>query len=271
MRHPVLLHERQAALRVEMLHQHDGPAHALRRHRPHQRGRVVERGGAQVDVAFGEAHDAPEHRRQDAMGAEGQPAQGPAHTLGVAGRARRVEHGKALDLRGQRLAREPGHELVVGRVPRHRIAHHQPQLDRRCQRNQLNGQRCQRRGRDQRAGATVLHDVGGLFGGQVRVDHRVVQAGALEPERHLMGPVVVGQQHRHVVPRPQPVGGQGLGQPARALLELGEGHDPARGGDHGGPVGIRGGVGGGAEMRRGRLGAHLPLLAQPAALRRTDI
>ncbi len=263
-RHPVLLHQRQAALRVEVLHHHHGPAQALRGHRPHQRRGVVEGRRAQVDVAGAEPHDAAEHRGQRHVGAEGQPAQRAADPLGVTGRARGVEHRESP--RPRRRAARPGTRRRTRRrrcAPCDGVAHHQAQLDLRRQRDQLRRQRRERRRRDQRAGAAVHDDVRRLLGGEVRVDHGVVQAGALEPEGHLVGPVVVGQQHRHVVPGPQPVGEQGLGQPARALLELGERHDPARRGDHGRPLGVGGGVGGGAEMRRaGVSGLTVPLLAQ---------
>ena len=66
-----------------------------------------------------------------------------------------------------------------------------------------------------------------------------------------------------MIPRPQSVGEQSLGQAARALFELGERDDLAGGGDHGGPLSVAGGVGGGAEMRgAGVVGARHPLLAQ---------
>ena len=213
--HALLPDEPQACLGVEVLHDDRGPTQADRRHRPDQRGGVVQGRRAQVDVALPEAHDPPEHRGQDGVGTEGQPAQRPADPLGVAGGARRVQHGRALHLGGQRLAGEPRDEVVVALVALLRpVAHHEPQLHRRRQRHQLGGQGRQGRRRDQCAGATVHDDVRRLLGGEMRVDHGVVETGALETERHFMGPVVVGQQDGDVVPGPEPVGEQGLGQPA---------------------------------------------------------
>ena len=68
----VLFDEGQAALGVEVLHDHDRATEALGRHGPHERGRVVQRGGAEVHVSGGEAHDAAQHARVDDVGAEGQ-------------------------------------------------------------------------------------------------------------------------------------------------------------------------------------------------------
>ena len=71
-----------------------------------------------------------------------------------------------------------------------------------------------------------------------------------------------------MIPRPQSVGEQSLGQATGALFELGERDDLAGGGDHGGPLSVAGGVGGGAEMRgAGVVGAHRPLLAHRTAAR----
>ena len=141
-------------------------------------------------------------------------------------------------------------------------ADHEAQLDVRRAPDQLGGQRRERLRGDERAGAAVHDDVGRLVGRQVGVDHRVVEARPLQGEGHLVGAVVVGQEDRHVVAGTQPMGEQGLGQAARALLELGERDDLARGGDDGGALAVAGGVRGGAEMDRAALvGAHRPLLA----------
>ncbi len=114
--------------------------------------------------------------------------------------------------------------------------------------------------------AAVVDDVRRLVRRQVPVGERVVDAAALQPEHDLVGPVVVGQQHRHVVTRAQAVRVQRLRQACRALLELGEGDHLSRRGDQGGAAaGVTGGVGGGAKVGRAGLGwAHHPLLADPA-------
>ena len=267
MRDLVLLHEGQAALGVEVLHDHDRAAHALGRHGPDERGGVIERRRTEIHVPRAEAHDPAEHAGQDDIGTEGLPGERPADPLGVPGGARGVQHGGALDLFGQRLPRRGGYELVVGRVvfggggP-----NHEPEVHIRGAGDQLGGQGCQRSRRDERAGAAVDHDVGRLVDGQVRVDHRVVETRTLERERHLVGPVVVGQEHGHVIPRPQTVGEQGLGQAAGTLFELGERDDLAGAGDDGWPLSVAGGVGGGAEMGgAGVVGAHRPLLAHGTA------
>ena len=94
--------------------------------------------------------------------------------------------------------------------------------------------------------------------GQVRVDHRVVEARALEPERHLVGAVVVEHERGDVVPLAEAVRVEGLRQAAAPLLELGERDDLRRvgGRDHRRAPGVGGDVGGGAESCRGGVGAH---------------
>ena len=109
---------------------------------------------------------------------------------------------------------------------------------------------------DEHTGAGVVDDVGRLFGGQVRVDHGVVEAGALQAPGHLVGAVVVGQHHGDTVARAQAVGVEGLGQPARARFEFGVGDDLAGTSDHGRPVGVGGGEGG-WPVRGGQVG-HVP-------------
>ena len=102
--------------------------------------------------------------------------------------------------------------------------------------------------------AAVVDDVRRLVRRQVPVGERVVDAAALEPEHDLVGPVVVGQQHRHVVARAQAVGVQGLRQAGRALFELGERDDLSRRGDERrATTGLAGGVGGGAKVGRAGL------------------
>ena len=102
-------------------------------------------------------------------------------------------------------------------------------------------------GRDEGPGAAIVDDVGGFLGREMRVDHRVVEARALQPERHFVGPVVVGSSTATWSPGPQAMPEQGLGQPAGALLELGKRDHPPRRGDDGRPVRGDGGVDGGAE------------------------
>ncbi len=175
-RHLVLFDEGQAALGVEVLHDHDRASEALGRHGPHERGGVIKRRRREVHVPRAEAHDPAQHAGEDDIGAEGLPGERPSDPLGVAGGARRVEHGGALDLFGQRFPWRGGDERVVGDVafggggP-----DHEPEVHVRRAGDQLGRQGCQRIRGDERASAAVDHDVGGLVGGQVRVDHGVVQ------------------------------------------------------------------------------------------------
>ena len=84
--------EAQALLGVIALHDHHGAPEALHRHGPHQGGRVVERGRAQVDVALAEAHEQGEHGGQDGVATQRVPGEGAADALGAARGARGVQH-----------------------------------------------------------------------------------------------------------------------------------------------------------------------------------
>ena len=88
-----------------------------------------------------------EHRHERGGGAEGLVGQRAADALGVAGGARRVQHGEALELLVERLAGVRRDELVVGRVARAAtgVADHQPQVDVGREGDQFPGQRLQRR------------------------------------------------------------------------------------------------------------------------------
>ena len=111
-----------------------------------------------------------------------------------------------------------------------------------------------------------IDDVGRLVGGQVGVDHGVEEARSLEGEGDLVRAVVVGQQDGDVVPGPQTVREEGLGQTTRSFLQLGERDDLAGGGDDGGALPVAGGIRGGTKMgRTGVVGAHRPLLAHAKA------
>ena len=221
----VLFDEGQAALGVEVLHEHDRAAHALGRHGPHERSGVIKRRRREVYVPRAEPHDPAEHAGEDDIGAEGLPSERTADPLGVAGGARGVEHGRALDLFGQRLARRSGDELVVGGVAFGGRPGHEPEVHLRSAADQLCRQGCQRVRGNERVGATVDHDVRRLVSGQMRVDHRVVETRALEGESHLVGPVVIRQEHGHVIARSQSMGEQSLGQATGPLFELGERDD----------------------------------------------
>jgi hypothetical protein len=100
-----------------------------------------------------------------------------------------------------------------------------------------------RLGRHQRHGAAVVEDVLHLAGPQVAVDRGVVQARPLGRPRHLQELAVVLHQHGDVVAAADAAGPQGPGQADGAVLQLGVGHDLARGGhDDGRGVGRLGGV-----------------------------
>ena len=68
-------------------------------------------------------------------------------------------------------------------------------------------------------GPAVVHDVRGLLGRQVRVDHRVVEPRALDTEHDFVGPVVVGQKDGDMVSWTKALGEEGVRQPARPLFE----------------------------------------------------
>ena len=79
-----------------------------------------------------------------------------------------------------------------------------------------------RRRRDEQPGVAVLEDVGDLLGGQVRVDARVVEPGALGGGHRLEVPEVVLHEERDVVAAAQPGVAVQVGEPVGVRLELGE-------------------------------------------------
>ena len=139
---------------------------------------------------------------------------------------------------GERLGREREDELVVGAVALDEVvAQHESELDVGGQGHQVGGEGRQRVRRDQGACATVVDDVGGLLGGEMRVDHGVEEPRALKAEGDLVRAVVVGEHDGDVIAGLEAVGGQRLGQATRAGLELGERDDLTGRGDHGGRSG----------------------------------
>ena len=87
-----------------------------------------------------------------------------------------------------------------------------------------------RRGRHEGAGVAVLDDVGHLLGGEVGVDRRVVEAGALGRPADLEEAGLVLDQEGDVVTEAEAGVLPHPGQPAGALLQLGVGDDLARAG-----------------------------------------
>ena len=114
------------------------------------------------------------------------------------------------------------------------------------------------------AGAAIVDDVRRFVSGEVGVDERQKQTGALDSPCHFEGAMVVDQEEGHLVPHPQSECEKSLRQLARPSLELAEGHRPSRRGDNRRPLGMRGGVGRGRVGRDdgfgGVSGAHASLL-----------
>ncbi len=121
-RDAVALDRVQAAFGVELVHHHRRDAGALNRHRPHRRGGVIERGGAEVDRlgVEPEAHQRRHHARR--LGGR-HVRQLALDALRAAGGARRVLQQVAFDLVVDRRIRfvcnafgvaVPAVEVVVG-------------------------------------------------------------------------------------------------------------------------------------------------------------
>jgi hypothetical protein len=104
---------------------------------------------------------------------------------------------------------------------------------------------------DDDLGLAVVDDVGRLVGRQVRVDARVVEAGALGPALALEQPRVVLDHEGDVVGSLQAEVAVEVGHPVGGRLVLGEGeHLAAVGHDDGGIVGTGLGVLAGVHGRR---------------------
>ena len=242
-RDPVLFNQGQALSGIEAFHDHRRAPHALHRHRPQQRSGVIERSRTEVDVALGKTHQAAQHRGQHGIGTEGVTRQRATDPLGLAGGARGIEHGRPFPLDRKRHCGVSAHEFVEGGVPIDGgRTQSEAQIDAGRAGHQRLGQVGQRGRGDQHSGTAVSHDVGGLVRRQVGVDHGVVETGALQPPHHLMGPMVVGQEHRHVIALTQTPGVERLSQLARTSFQLGKGHRLPRRGNDGWTVGRRGGI-----------------------------
>jgi hypothetical protein len=174
--HPVALDHLEALAGIEPLHHHHRGPEALHRHRVDQRGRVVQRGRAQVhragaDPALGGQRLGQQDRRGRGI-AQRRARQHLAHTLGPPGGARGVQHLPALALV---VGRQPGrtrHHVVValeaGHVP-HRDA------DRDAGQVEVGHHLGHGLGGDQRHRAAVVQHVLDLARAQVAVDGRVVE------------------------------------------------------------------------------------------------
>ena len=199
---PVLLDQFEAALRVELLHQHDGGAEPLSSRRPAERRRVVERRRAQVHGLVREAVHLLDQRNQvAAAGTEGLGLNHRFDSLGPAGGTRGVEHERALDLVVEALGRVLRDFVLVAVVPVGRAVHHQADADLGEVWLQFAGDVGQCHGCEQRCGATVPNDVAGLFGLEMPVDRRGVQTSALRAPEHLEVAGVVLEHHPDVVTR----------------------------------------------------------------------
>ena len=173
---------------VEVLHHHDGRPEAEHRHAVHERGRVVQRCGRQVDrrpgprPASGQAQrDLDRGGRHVAHGVRGQLF---AHTLGPTRRPRRVEHLAPLALVGDGRGRER-------RPPRPRSRSNPgsaPPTDSRTgtrDRSSVGDHVGHGRRRHEGGGAAVVEDVLHLGAAQVAVERGVVQPRALGRPRHF--------------------------------------------------------------------------------------
>ena len=177
-----------AVFGIELLHHDRGAAEAHRAHAVEERRRVVQRRGREVD---GVARPCPRPSViiPISSGCVADELAGDlvAHALGPAGRARRVEHPRALELLLERLGRDSGRAsssygvVAVDRSP--------PTMRRSFTLGILSrssvGDVAERVGDHEHLRVAVVEDVRGLVGVEVPVDARVVEAGALRGPAHL--------------------------------------------------------------------------------------
>ena len=235
--HPVPLDQGEQVLRIEAVHQHDRVAEGDGDRREVQHRRVVERRAAQVDVAVVrlEAEDGEEPGGERRHRVRVLAGQRPAHALGAARRARRVEHrgaGRALPRAagaacaelGQRgepgdvADREPGAAVDARLVGRGRRDVGEPLV------------------RDERARLAVAEDVGDLGRGQVPVDRDHVEPGLQrgEEQRERVGAVRQHPGHGRAGAEPERL--QSPAEPVGPGGQLGVADDRAVGLDRRRPV-----------------------------------
>ena len=200
---------------IEGLHDDDGAAQALHRRGPAQRGGVVQRRRAQVDAVGREPEQAldqqDERRHRLAVRAV---VERRLDALRPAGRARRVEHERALALVVEWARRVLGDGRLVGRPARQVAIDHEPGRDLAEVRVEAGGDGAQRRRGDDRLGVAVGEDVAGFSGLQVPVDRGAVQACSRGRPEDLEVPGVVLEQDGEVVAGLEAGGPQELREPA---------------------------------------------------------
>jgi hypothetical protein len=123
-RHLVILDGREHAFGVKFLHDDNGAANLVNRHRPAQGRCMIEWGWRQID-AVGIEPVKPHRQRDQRVGDAYCRVLGQrhAHTLGPAGCARRIEHVDARALIGNRRCGHGGDRIFPTGISGDRTAH----------------------------------------------------------------------------------------------------------------------------------------------------
>ena len=183
---------------------------------------VVERRRAQVDGRLREPVEPDEQPGEGLRLAERAGPQRRLHALGPAGRARRVEHPRALALVVDRLGGHGRDGLGVGLEAGEVAADREAEAD-AAEVGAHGGHGLRQPGvGDEGPGAAVGDDVAGLGRGQVEVDRGDVEAGAQRAPHDLVPGRTVHEQHG------DPVAGRAGRGPA-AAGRRGSTRPPARG------------------------------------------
>ena len=243
-RDPIPLHQLQVLLGIEVLHDHHGSAVADDQGHVGLRRRVIERRRRKVEHALAALPQRIEKAEQRQRLRRRVLWQWPQDAFRAARRAGRVQHRRAQPFVGNR--RSGVGRCGAGEVDEPPVVHclsvvaavdDEAALHPRATRHRFPCHRQLGGGGDQQARFAVVDDIGQFFGGQVRVDARVVEARPLAGSVAFDVAVVVLHEDRVVVEPPQAFGPQQVGQAVGARLELGIGHRLARAGhDEGGPV-----------------------------------
>ena len=210
--------------RVEPFHHHDRAAEPVGGSAETQRGRVIQRGGREVDAVLGGTEQAGQQPDHGVCGAEVGVREGNLHSLRASGGAGRVQHVLTLDTGSDRLHRLSGQEILERLVTIDMAANAQSELDCRHLISQL-GRLCRLVGRRQvGAGATIRDDVGDLWCGQAGADGGVHEAGVMRTphDRQELQPIL--QAERNMIARLETRRMEQVGKSAGEVVELGVAH-----------------------------------------------
>jgi len=192
----VFLDGRQHAFGIELLHDDNGAADLVHRHRPAERRSVVERCRRKIDAVGREA--VKRHRNLDeAVGLvdRGIDGQRHANALGPPGRSRGIEHVDARTFIGDRGGRHRRNCVfpapIAGNCTTQRIAF---DVGRK-----LRGQRRQARRHHEQLRSGILQDIIGFIRRQPRRQAHIAQSGALRaPGQIIKGGRVFNHEGNHI-------------------------------------------------------------------------